>query len=290
VRKNAIRWLAVLGFALMIFGPNLTAWAKPAQQFTVTPGMVVGLQGTPHIFVGDDQGVLHWGGDTRGLNGRNVNWANRRDVTLDQLKSMQRGDPWLSAGLLKIGDPIYLVKWETDQPAPTLLHIQSIGDVELFGINANNYGSFVLTPTAWQQKYGMSTDNLARGELVGAVATATPAATATAVNRMSVRVLGVDRPDIGTFRTTLEITDTPNTRISVSLVRDEYNSCGGGCGTDQSTNHDSWGPYDAGGTNNEGKLQYVDQHAPYKTYTYTFTDAAGNSASITLGSDLSRGL
>ena len=53
---------------------------------------------------------------------------------------MQRGDPWLSSGLPKIGEPIYLSKWEDSDPAPTLLHIQSIADVELFvdGIRVNN--------------------------------------------------------------------------------------------------------------------------------------------------------
>src|SRR5262245_30530677 len=99
--KRAIRWvvgLALVGFVVL---PALPAWATPVEQVTVTGGMVVGLQGTTHIFVGDDQGLLHWGGDTRGLSGRIVNWGNRRDVNLDTLKSLRRGDPWLSAGLLK---------------------------------------------------------------------------------------------------------------------------------------------------------------------------------------------
>ena len=62
-------------------------------------------------------------------------------MSLDRLHTLPVGDPWLTAGLLKDGDPIYLVKWETDWEQPQLLHIQSIKDVELFGINGSNYGT-----------------------------------------------------------------------------------------------------------------------------------------------------
>ena len=42
------------------------------------------------------------------------------------------GDPILSLGLVKIGDPIYLPKWETADPAPTLLQVQSLADIAVF--------------------------------------------------------------------------------------------------------------------------------------------------------------
>ena len=100
---------------------------------SLAPGAVIGLAGTPHLWIADSAGVLHWGGDTRALAGKHVNWSDRRDVSLDELQALPIGDPWLSAGLLKDGDPIYLVKWETEWAQPQLLHIQSIKDVELFG-------------------------------------------------------------------------------------------------------------------------------------------------------------
>src|SRR5262245_53623475 len=115
------------------------ALAAPAPSPAYAPGTVVALGGTPHIWLADTQGQLHWGGDTRALAGQYVNWGSRTEVSLDQLKTLPVGDPWLSAGLLKMGDPIYLVKWESSESAPTLLHIQSIADVELFGINGSNY-------------------------------------------------------------------------------------------------------------------------------------------------------
>ena len=94
-----------------------------------------------------------------------------------QLQGLNRGDPWLTAGLLKDGAPIYLVKWETDWAAPRLFHIQSIADVELFGINGSNYGSYVLDVGTWEQRYGISVAGLPRYILPAATAPPAPPAT-----------------------------------------------------------------------------------------------------------------
>ena len=160
--------LIVLAIAVAAF---VAVPVAQAQQVFVH-GAVVALQGTPHLWIADEQGVLHWGGDTRALAGRHVNWSARIEVSLDGLRALETGDPWLSAGLLKDGDPIYLVKWETEWPQPRLLHIQSIADVELFGINETNYGNFVLDIAAWEARYGMSVAGLERAELPAAVASA----------------------------------------------------------------------------------------------------------------------
>ena len=127
------------------------------------------LQGTPHLWIADDRGILHWGGDTRALSGKHVNWNDRRDVSLAELQTYPIGDPWLSAGLLKDGDPIYQVKWESEWPQPKLLHIQSIEDVELFGINGSNYGNFVIDKASWEQRYGIDAATLERQPLASAV-------------------------------------------------------------------------------------------------------------------------
>lgn len=149
--------------------------AAHAQQ-TFSHGAVVALEGTPHLWIADAQGVLHWGGDTRALAGKHVNWNDRTEVSVAQLRALPVGDPWLSAGLLKDGDPIYLVKWESDWARPQLLHIQSIADVELFGIDGSNYGRFVLDKATWEARYGMSAASLQRSALPAAVTTviATP--------------------------------------------------------------------------------------------------------------------
>ena len=156
--------LVVIGALIGTLAPALTVQAQSA----FTPGAVVALQGTPHLWIADEQGVLHWAGDTRALAGKHVVWSNRTEVTLVQLLDLNRGDPWLSAGLLKDGDPIYLVKWETDWAQPKLLHIQSIVDVELFGINGSNYGNFVLDRATWEQRFGIPTAGLQRSTLPAA--------------------------------------------------------------------------------------------------------------------------
>ena len=175
MRNVMLRLLALVAVVLLIGG------AAPVQgQGAFAHGAVVALQGTPHLWFADEHGVLHWGGDTRALAGKHILWSNRVEVSLDQLRTLPVGDPWLSAGLLKDGDPIYLVKWETDWPQPQLLHIQSIGDVELFGINGSNYGNFVIEKNEWERRFGIS----AAGLLRSALASATPVPTAVSVQQL----------------------------------------------------------------------------------------------------------
>jgi len=143
-------------------------FGEVTRQSAFPHGAVVQLQGTPHLWIADEQGVLHWGGDTRALQGRFVDWNNRIDVSLAALKTLRRGDPYLSAGLLKDGDPIYLVKWETSESVPRLLHIQCIADVELFGIGESNYGLFVIDRTDWEARFRIPVSTLQRAELASA--------------------------------------------------------------------------------------------------------------------------
>ncbi|MBM2810082.1 MAG: hypothetical protein HW416_841 [Chloroflexi bacterium] len=152
----------------MLLQASLLAPTTASAQCTFAPGTPVQLAGTPHLFIVDDDGMLHWGGDTRALAGRLINWDNQCSMALTQLLGVRRGDPWLSSGLPKIGDPIYLAKWEDSAAAPTLLHIQSIADVELFGINTNNYGNFVLDRLAWEQRYAFRVGLLRVGPLASA--------------------------------------------------------------------------------------------------------------------------
>jgi hypothetical protein len=146
-----------------------TPSVSPVLPETFPRGAVLALQGTPHLWVADAGGVLHWAGDTLALAGRFVNWNWRAEVHWATLRTLPRGDPWLSAGLLKDGDPIYLVKWERDWERPQLLRIQSLTDVELFGINERNYGKFVLDRATWEAHYGLAVADLVHGNLVPVV-------------------------------------------------------------------------------------------------------------------------
>ena len=159
--------LVLIG-VVAIVGRHLLGPSWAAAQGAFAPGTVVGLEGTPHLWIADAQGILHWAGDTRALAGRYVNWSSRLELPFEQIQRAPRGDPWLSAGLLKDGDPIYLVKWETHEALPRLSHIQSIRDVELFGINENNYGHMVLGRGQWEARYGIRVSDLERTNLAAA--------------------------------------------------------------------------------------------------------------------------
>ena len=173
--------VVAVAFIGSMLAPALTVQARS----TFAPGTVVALQGTPHLWFADDQGILHWGGDTRALAGRNINWNNRVEVSLEQLRTLPGGDPWLSTGLLKDGDPIYFPKWETEWAAPRLFHIQSIRDVELFGINSSNYGTLVLERPVWESRSGFSAADLQRSTLPVSVPPSLPESQAAVFSRSS---------------------------------------------------------------------------------------------------------
>lgn len=132
------------------------------------PGTPVQLRETRHLYIVGEDGRLHWGGDTRALLDKQVFWDKLKIWpyrTISRQSVAPLGDPWLSAGLLKDGDPIYLVKWEHDWEQPKLLHIPSIRDVEIFGINTSNYGRFVMDKATWETKYGFKVADLEHGTL-----------------------------------------------------------------------------------------------------------------------------
>ena len=161
----------VLITGLKHYRPSATL-AAPNRE-VLADGTVLQLDGTPHLWVYADR-ALHWAGDTRALQGHIVEWGTRRTVTVFQLKSFTIGDPWLSTGLVKVGDPIYLPKWETDQSSPELLHIQNISDVELFGITSNNYGKMIFDQRTWESQTGVMLNNLTRSSLPSAVKPSVP--------------------------------------------------------------------------------------------------------------------
>jgi hypothetical protein len=94
------------------------------------------------------------------------------------IRALPRGEPWLSTPLVRIDQPgwpdgagaMYLPKWEQGQAQPTLLHIRSIEDVQLFGITQDNWGRLVKDAPAWQGEIGLAPAALPRGVLPPVVA------------------------------------------------------------------------------------------------------------------------
>jgi hypothetical protein len=267
----------------------------------LAPGSVVTLKDTLHLWVADEQGALRWVGDTRALANVTPNWIDQREVTYDELKGLRRGDPLLSTGLVRLGETVYLAKWETTQPAPVLLHVQSLADLELFGIGATNYGQLVYDGPSWQQRFGINPDTLARGTLASAaplptptptpVATATPvppAASPTPVVRMKARFEGIGRTGNPNHETksTFIITDAPpRVRLKVSAVIREY-QCSQGCSQGDPVSEVKWGPVETSPTDATGRLVYTETHLPYQFYRYTFEDPFGNKVVVDGKDDL----
>ncbi|HET7769953.1 MAG TPA: hypothetical protein VFN74_14345 [Chloroflexota bacterium] len=106
-----------------------------------------------------------------------MRWDSRRSVSVDELRSAPIGDPWLSAGLVKLGDAIYLMKWESGWGAPELRRMRSLDDARLFGINGATYGRTVMDGETWEFLHGHRIEALERGELEPVVPAA-PAAPA----------------------------------------------------------------------------------------------------------------
>ena len=100
-RGVPVRNVRLLATAVVIITAALASVPQAQAQGAFAPGTVVQLQGTPHLWFTDHQGILHWGGDTRALAGRHIDWRSRATVSLERLRTLPRGDPWLSAGLLE---------------------------------------------------------------------------------------------------------------------------------------------------------------------------------------------
>jgi hypothetical protein len=288
-RRTVIGGAAGLAAALVA----VPAWAaSPARQLgqqTAAPNGTIALTGTPHLWIADVEGAIHWGGDTRALADKTINWSDRKEVTLAQLRSYKIGDPWLSSGLLKMGDPIYLVKWETNQEKPTLLHIQSIQDVELFGINGTNYGAMVMEQAAWESKYMMAAASLTRGVLASAVtpaATPTPGGTPTRVPTLKADSIGHEKIENNRIRNIIQVTGaTPGRRLKVTCNYTEW-ICSPTC---DNSRVGKWGPTEQAATTasgaDAGKFKFVDEHNPYIKYSYTIEDVSGDKVTVTYNQD-----
>lgn len=165
IAPAALRWwLSLLSALVVLVGTQPEASGQG--QEVVEAGVAVALAGTPHVWVADGDGVLHWVGDARVLFERGVGGEARHEIGVEQLRAQRRGEPWLSAGLLKDGEMIYLPKWEgvAGHWALALHHIQSLADVELFGIDEGNYDRLVLDRADWEQRYGFALERLEDGE------------------------------------------------------------------------------------------------------------------------------
>src|SRR5262245_16533684 len=123
-------------------------------------GEILSLEQTPHLWTVDAAGTAHLASDPFALAEHAVAGAPRLEVSLDELRQMPRGEPYLSMALVKIGNFIYLPQEQTPGSAPVLRLIKSVDDLSLMGVDAGNYGRIVLDRPDWEARYGFNTDGL----------------------------------------------------------------------------------------------------------------------------------
>src|SRR6266511_6483198 len=89
-RIMVLSLVALVVSGLMALLPPATAHGQAVWSGT----QVVGLAGTPHLWVRDSGGAFHWVGDTRALGATTVNWSARADVSLTQLRTLRLAGPY----------------------------------------------------------------------------------------------------------------------------------------------------------------------------------------------------
>ncbi len=86
---------------------GITSVAALADALPQAPavGEVVALKDTNHLFVRDANGALHLVSDPKAMADQHIDWLTRKDVSLDDLRRLNRGEPFLSLALVRIGTP-----------------------------------------------------------------------------------------------------------------------------------------------------------------------------------------
>jgi hypothetical protein len=128
-------------------------------------GEVIALENTEHVFVRGADGALHLAADPKALAGIDVDWFTRKEFSLGDLRQANRGEPFLSLALVKIGDAIYLPQAPIDGGAPKLRLVRSFADLSVIGVSGENYGRIVLEQGAWEARYGLRTADLQMEDL-----------------------------------------------------------------------------------------------------------------------------
>ena len=165
MNRKLTRSLLSLAVAGALLGATSAAALADALPQAPVMGEVVALEDTPHLFFRDENGALHLVSDPKALAGIDVDWLTRRDVSLDDLRQFNRGEPFLSLALVKIGDAIYLPQAPIDGGAPVLRLVKSPADLSVLGVSGENYGRIVLEQEAWEARYGLSTGALQTEDL-----------------------------------------------------------------------------------------------------------------------------
>ena len=130
----------------------------------LTHGSVVLVRDTPHFWVADEKGVLHWASGTRALVGRYVRWDAQRTVSAAELERLPRGEPWLLAPLSFVrgaGGDLYVVVWQSGVTWPALLRVDRVEALRPFGIGPEHVTRLATDERTWERLYQVPVEALA---------------------------------------------------------------------------------------------------------------------------------
>lgn len=156
--------LALLLAALAWLGASATI--SPAHAATLfAPGTVVVIRGTPHLFVSDADGRLHWAADPRAIEGRAVTPARFVVASLEEVMASPRGEPWVTLPILVDGTQIAVASATGEDTAPTLRIVGSVAELEAIGVDRENYGRLAVDRARWERLVGTDSSTLERSPL-----------------------------------------------------------------------------------------------------------------------------
>jgi hypothetical protein len=158
--RRLARSLLGLTLAGALLGPAAPALLADGGPRAPVAGELLSLEQTPHLWAVDAAGTAHLASDPYALAEHAAAGAPRTGVSLDDLRRLPRGEPYLSMPLVKRGDSVYLPQAQADGAAPVLCLIKSIDDLRLIGVDAGNYGRLVLDQPAWEARTGLRVDAL----------------------------------------------------------------------------------------------------------------------------------
>jgi hypothetical protein len=130
----------------------------------LTHGTIVIVRDTPHFWVADERGVLHWVSGTRALVGRYARWDAQRIVSAAELERFPRGEPWLLAPVGFVGGDgaeLHVVTWHSGVTWPTLLRAPGLDALRPFGITAEHIQRHSTDRRTWERLLGLTVEDVA---------------------------------------------------------------------------------------------------------------------------------
>ena len=127
-------------------------------------GTLVIVRDTPHFWVADEQGVLHWASGTRALVGRYVRWSEQRTVSAAELERLPRGEPWLLSpiGFVRANGPeLYVMVWHSGVTWPALLRAPNIESLRPFGITPEHVARLSTDARTWERLHDLPVEAVA---------------------------------------------------------------------------------------------------------------------------------